>query len=367
MKIKCNRIALHEAFQIAASIVPARTPKDILKCAKLTADADTQTVSIIATDNDIIINYQVNQVQVENEGSLVVPADRMAAILHESRDETIDMELQESTCKVAGKDSHFNIYGFDPDDFPVAQVDEPKEALEVQAQVLNRMISMTSFAAAKENSRYAINGVLFEQTKKKIRMVATDGRRLAQIDGSLIAAPTIDEQTAIIPVKALGIIGRLLGNPDEKIKVQIDKNQIIVATTKARISANLVQGRFPRYSDVIPSNCDKIAKIPLEELQSCVRQVALLANEQTKGIQLDFTKNNLHLYSSAPEAGDADIKMSIDYDNEDIKIGFNPQYMLEVLRAVDQPEVTFELLNGSKPGVLRVGKDYLYVLMPVTV
>ena len=144
MKIKCNRAALHEAAQLASSIIPARTPREILRCAKLVADKDAQTLNITATDNEVTLNYQISQVQVETPGSLVLPADRIAAILHESTDETISLELSGSTCLVLGKDSRFNVYGFESEDF------YPQAGVEIELNICSGHYYPESSFAVKE-------------------------------------------------------------------------------------------------------------------------------------------------------------------------------------------------------------------------
>jgi len=367
MKFQCNRAALHEAVQIASSIVPARTPKPILQCAKIQADQQAGTVTVSATDNEITVQYIIPQVQIEKEGAAVIPADRLAAILHESADETILLELTDATCQVVGKDSRFRIYGHDPEDYPVLDKAMPEKALQIQAAVLRRMIHMTGFAAAKENTRYAINGVLWEQNGKKIRMVATDGRRLAKFDGSAASAPAEQEKNAIVPAKALQVVERILHDPDEKVKVAILENQVFVSTASVMVFSNLVQGRFPKYSDVIPEGADKKIQIETELFRSGVRRAALLSNEQSRGVVLNFGEDRLQLTSSTPEAGEAEITMPVQYSGQAFQIGFNPQYILEALRVIEEPEMVFELSDASKPGVIKVGKDFLYVLMPVTV
>ncbi|MBI9016072.1 MAG: DNA polymerase III subunit beta [Phycisphaerae bacterium] len=366
MKLKCSRSALNEAIQLASSIVPTRTPKPVLQCAKLVADQENQSLRVIATDNEVTIDYTLSGVLVEVGGTMVLPADRMGRILHETKDENIDLELIESTCHVTGQDSEYNIYGYDPDDFPVIEIEEQENVLEIEASVLKKMIHMSAFSAARESSRYAINGVLWELSGKKLRMVATDGRRLAQIDGGLSVAIAQD-QTAIVPVKAMAVIERVLTEPMEKVRISIENNQIVVRTEKVKFSANLVQGRFPKYTDVIPTGCDIKAHMQKESFLSAVRRAALLTNEHTNGIVLSYSSDNLCLSSSTPEAGDAEINMPIAFDGPDMKIGFNPQYILEALKVIDTPEIVMEFAGENKPGVLRSGKDFLYVLMPVTV
>ena len=365
MKVTCNRAALYEAVQLAASIAPPRTPKPILQCAKLVADQESQKLTVIATDNEIMIRYVVPQVEIQAGGAAVIPADRITGILRESTEDTIEIEMVDATCQIVGKDSKFHIYGHDPDDFPEVSQLEADGGMEIKAGLLGRMISLTTFAAARENTRYAINGVLWEQTGQKLNLVATDGRRLAKANCSVKAGS--DEQTGIVPIKTMQVLDRVLHDPDENVSITFSANQVMIRTALAEVSGNLMQGRFPKYQDVIPSGCDKKIALGTAALRSGVRRVALLTNEQSNGIKLTFDKGNLNLSSSAPEAGDAGINMDVEYDGAGVSIGFNPQYLLEMLRVVEQEQVSFEMSDASKPGLLRAGNDFLYVVMPVTV
>lgn len=367
MKVTCNRSALCEAAQLAATIAPSRTPKPILLCAKLEADAEKNQLTVLATDNEIMVRYLVNQVDVGETGTAVLPADRLTSILRESNEDTLDLEMTDATCQILGKDSQFHIYGHDPDDFPEIPQAQDSVGLEVQAGQLKHVISLTTFAAARENTRYAINGVFWEQQGKKLKLVATDGRRLAKAELDLKGVDKDTEQTAIVPLKTMAIIERILHDPDEMVKISFSDNQVVIRTALAEVSSNLMQGRFPKYSDVIPTGCDKKVTIGTASFQSAVKRVALLTTEHSKGVELDLTSGSLRLASSAPEAGDAEIKMPVEYSGEDVKIGFNPQYLLEMLRVVNSDEIVFELTDGSKPGLVRSGKDFLYVIMPVTV
>ena len=365
MKFQCNRAALHEAVQLASSIVPTRSTKPILSCALFQADQEEQTLTVISTDNEMTIKCQVDQVQIEEGGEMVLPAARTASILFECTEENIELSWQGNICMIRGKNkSKFDVYGDDAGQFPALDIELGDNVIEIEAGILRRMIKMTSFAAAKESSRYALNGILWEICGKDLVMVATDGRRLAKMDGKLLNSG-IEQQTAIVPVSATMILDKMIHTPEEKIKISLEENRVIFATEKVVLSSALVQGRFPRYSDVIPSSCDKKAVINTAEFASGIRQVSTMTNDTTRGMALEFTSGRLELTSSTPEAGDAEFNMEIAYDGPEVKIGFNPYYLLDVLKNAGVEEVTLNMQDGNKPGILRIGEEYLYVIMPV--
>lgn len=365
MNVKCSRAALFEALQLASSIVPSRTPKPILQCARL--QAANQKLTVTATDGEITIKYLVPQVQIATEGASVVPADRIASILRESADDTVDLEVKDATLEVVGRDSRFRIFGHDPDDFPTLKQPEKTGDIKIKADVLKRMIAQSVFAAAKESTRYAIHGVLWELHGKKLRFVATDGRRMARVDGETAAVEKDGEYSAIVPVKTMLLLEKLLGDADEKISIGFTDNQIHINTTLAEVTGNLVQGRFPKYADVIPANTDKKAQIEVEAFRSAVRRGALLSTENSRGVQLSFSDGKLRISSSTPEAGEAEIKMPVTYNGADLEIAFNPAFILEMLRVINEPEIVMEFSDPGKPGLTKAGKDFIYVIMPVTV
>jgi DNA polymerase-3 subunit beta len=364
MDVKCNRSALLEAVQIASSIVPTRTPKPILQCAKF--EANNNNLTVVATDNEVTLKYTIPQVSINTEGAAVLPADRIVAILRESVDNTILISVTDAVCDIHCQDSFYKIFGHDPEDFPVINTDKAEHGFKIRSEVLKNMISSVTFAAAKESSRYALNGVLWEQKGKKLRMVATDGRRLAQIDGHLNHGGIKEEEhTAIVPVKFMTLLERLLNDGEEEIDILFSGNQIIIQTAMAEIIGTLVQGRYPNYEDVIPKGCEKEVLLKIKDFQSAVRRAALLTNENSRGISMNFHEGELVLTSSAPEAGEAEIKMSVDYHEEEVIIGFNPQFILDMLKVAQAKEVTFLFMNGKMPIIMRSGKSFLYVVMPV--
>ena len=200
---------------------------------------------------------------------------------------------------------------------------------------------------------------------KTLLELRTESRQRADQENSEFISDA--ELTAIVPVKTMQLVERVLNDPEEMVQVGFLDNQISIGTSTVQVTSNLVQGRFPKYEDVIPSSYEKRVRLETELLRRGVRRVALLTNEQSRGILMTYTTGELCLTSSTPEAGEAEIKMPAEYEGEELKIGFNPQYILDVLRVVDESEIFCEMSDAAKPGVLRAGKDFLYVIMPVSV
>ena len=203
MKVICNRGALLEALSVTGNAVAQRTPKPVLQCIKLSAADDRLTIA--ATDLEVAIRYSDNQVQIEQPGEVLVPADKLRDIVRESVDDTLSIEVSDNTANIRGQDSHFKIFTQNPREFPPVPDFEGDPHFTVAGGHLKQLIGQTLFAAAKESTRYAFNGVLLVAKGKKLQFVSTDGRRLAQAKGDLVSDAGLakDGATAIIPAKAL--------------------------------------------------------------------------------------------------------------------------------------------------------------------
>lgn len=237
------------------------------------------------------------------------------------------------------------------------------------------LITRTSFATARENSRYAINGVLFKRDGKRLELVATDGRRLALARDSVSQSNESGAVSCIIPTKALSLLVKLAEDPDEPINVAITDNQAVFAfgplddQSRAVLATNLVEGTFPPYEDVIPKDHEIKVGFDRDVFASAVRRAALLTNEESRGVRMAFRgpDKQVELSSRAPEMGEARVTVDLaSFEGEDIEIGFNPLFITDALKVIDQPEVMMELKGPNKPGLFRSGADFLYVVMPVT-
>jgi DNA polymerase-3 subunit beta len=362
MKLICDRQVLADALAATSIVIASRTPKPILQCVRLTAESDCLTLT--AYDQEVGLRYRVTQVEVSKKGETLVPADKLGSIIRESGDETITLESKDDLLHVRGQDSHYQIYGQNVREFPPVPEFEGEPDFRVATGPLQDGIDRTVFASAREHTRYAINGVLWERKGKKLSLIATDGRRLAW-SSVPVEKSDKDDGSAIVPVKTLTLLARLKGDSDEPIDVKILPNQIMLRSPRATISSVLVEGHFPDYEKVIPQEADRKAEMETSEFLSAVRRAALLTNEESKGVRLSFSEEGLVLSSRAPEQGEATINTRARLEGAPIEIGFNPGFLLDALKVCGDT-VVFEMKGEDKPGVLKSGNDFLYVVMPVT-
>ena len=364
MKVICNRGALLEALTVAGNVVASRTPKPILLCVKVTA-ADDKLV-IAATDLEVAIRYADTQVQIDQPGEVLLPADKFRDIVRESVDDSISIEKAGDQVAIKGQDSHFRLNAPSAADFPPVPDFEGEADFQIQAGHLKQLIGQTLFAVAKESTRYAFNGVLMNAKGKKVHLVATDGRRLAMAKGEL-ASGNVEKDgiKAIIPAKALQLVDKLIDDPEEPVSFQLRENRIIFHTSSATLTSNLVEGEFPPYEDVIPKEGDKHMTASTADFLSAIRRASLLTTDESKGVRMQFGKKGLKLTSRSPEAGEAEVNFACKFDGADMEIGFNPNFLTDALRVVDTDEIVLEMSAPNRPGLLKGGQNFQYVIMPV--
>lgn len=397
MKVICDRTALLDAVNLVASVTPTRSPQLQLSCLKLTAsklpDGSGQ-LTLAGSDAETSLHLVVDRVDVAEPGAAVADAAKLKQIIAaEDGDATLTLETSgDQQLLIKGQDARFSVFTLPPTDYPplpdlakAVAGTGPEAARAVfthDAGTLLDAITRTSFATARETSRYAINGVLLKRADKHLELVATDGRRLALARCPLpkSSAPAPGQAVAcIVPTKCLNLVKNLITDRDENIQIAIGDSRIFFAFRSAAtpddappsavLSSTLVEGSFPPYEDVIPKDQDKKVVARRDELQQAVRKAAVLTNEESRGVRMAFTGSDkrLTLSSRAPEMGEAEIKVDLaDYTGEDLEISFNPVFLTDVLKVADDDEVIIELKAHNRPGVLRnAASDFLYVVMPV--
>lgn len=383
MKVICDRGALLDAVNLVSGVVVGRTPRPQLACVWLSATKgkDGALLTLAATDAEVSIRLAMSRVDVSVPGQALIPADKLRQIVQAQESEpTLTLEVEGEACHIRGTDAHFKVFGYPPSDFPPVP-EFPTGSwsgpnFNLQAGTIDSLIARTIFATAREHTRYAINGVLLKRDGKKLEMVATDGRRLALARASLTGDSKEGAAiSCIVPTKALSMLQKLFDDADERVTVALADNQVLFSIgpekgpPRALLASSLVEGAFPPYEDVIPKDHDITVAFDRDVLTSAVRRAALLTNEDSRGVRLHFLgkEKRVELSSRAPEMGEAEVNVELaSYKGGDIEIGFNPAFLVDALRVIEDPQVIMELKAPGKPGLIKSGTEFTYVVMPVS-
>ena len=369
MKTRLPRHEFQEALGAISTLTGGRTTKPSLACVKLTVKNDA--LELCATDGEAALRLSIPALSVDKSGETVVGADRLLGIIRELGDVEIALEADERHCLIRGEGSEFKIYVQSVADFPPIPAFEDEPDLVVDGRELRRMTELTIYAAARETSRYAINGVLWDKKGKKLFLVATDGRRMARAGGNLIRTDSADFDV-ILPTKALLVFERVFVPSKEQeewpVDIKVTPNQVLLRAPGRVLSTALIEGRFPKYDDVIPKDSDKKAIIGREELHAAVRRAELLTTEDSRAVRLSFGPNQLVITSQSSEEGEARIEMPIEYEAEPMEIGFNPTFLRDALKVLRFEQIHLEMRESARPGIISGGdkNEFLYVVMPVS-
>ncbi|MBA7707148.1 Beta sliding clamp [subsurface metagenome] len=208
---------------------------------------------------------------------------------------------------------------------------------------------------------------MWEIKGKKLSLIATDGRRLARSRVDLASAPgeKIAKANIIVPAKTMVLLDKLGGGDKDSVLVKLVDNQVLISWADVVISSGLIEGNFPKYEDIIPKDYDKKLTLSTEAVLSAARRAALLTSEESRGIRIAIGKETIVFSGKAPETGDAQVEMGVDYKGEPIEIGFNPQFLIDALRVIQAAEFELELGQPDRPGLIKSGANFLYVLMPI--
>lgn len=359
MKFSCSTEVIADAFQLIAGVVPQRSLKPILTRAKLVVR--DKTVTVEGTDLEIAVRTEFSAV-VEDAGSVAVPAEKMASILRDAGDEEIRIEADKDVVTVLCGDGFYRVLGESAENFP--PVPEFRETgIKIAGPVLADMMKKTSMAAAEERSRYSLNGLYVSFEGKKITVAATDGRRLAVREEKLKSNG--GDASGIVPLKGVATIRRVVENSDEA-EIDLSDNMIMVKASGGEAYSRLIEGKFPDYERVIPVGNDKKIIINREDLLSLIRRASLLCSGDSRAVKFSFGKGELKLSSRTAEVGESELSLPVSYDGSAIEMDFNPDYIADVLRVLNTDEVTLELKDGECSGMIREGKTYTYVVMPLS-
>ncbi|MFK7737562.1 MAG: DNA polymerase III subunit beta [Pirellulaceae bacterium] len=367
MKISCNREQLSNAFQLAGSVAQMRSPKEVLQNVKIEAAEDR--VTLMATDMETGIRIDVEGVDVQTPGKALLHVGRVGMILRESSDEQLDFETDGNATKIRGQHSEFNLPSANPDEFPTIAGFEEEKYHELPARLFKEMVKRTAFATDPDSSRFALGGVLLELNGEDVLAVGTDGRRLARMNGvgKNVGEHATSGNSTIIPTKSLTLMERSIDDKEESVHIAARDNDVLLRTSRCTIYSRLVEGRYPNWRQVIPQR-EESAEIDMVvgPLYNVIRQAAIVADQETRGIDLEFADGTLVLTANTADLGQSRVELPIDYDGESIKMKLDYRFVGDFLKVLEaDAKFKMDVASATQPALMTTDDGYAYVVMPM--
>ncbi|MEW5994278.1 MAG: DNA polymerase III subunit beta [Candidatus Zixiibacteriota bacterium] len=366
MKFSLPKSRLSGYLQHVFQVVPAKSTLPILT--NMLIEALENKVKLSATDLDISISASVDAAVVK-KGSVSVPARILFDIIKELPETEILFETSGSRLEIKIPNGSYKIATVAAEDFPKLPAVNTKKEIRINGADLVRMIRKTTFACSDDETRPALNGVLWRTKAEKMQMVATDGHRLAR---HAVENPKLKglHEDVIIPPKVLDLIPKLLPSEDGDVGIIFGENNIIFTLKDIVLSSRLIEGPYPNFEQVIPTNNDKKLTIAKNDLAGAVRRVSILSNALTHQVKFTIKDNQLTLSTAnADMGGEGQENLECDYVGEAIDLGYNANYITDVLSKIDSDEVVFELSTPVSAAVVYSAEvapeDFLCLVMPL--
>jgi DNA polymerase-3 subunit beta len=366
MKFTITREKLHEGLGAVASSVPAKTTLPVL--ANVLVEASRDGLRLSATDLDIAVSTTI-PASVDQDGSMTLPARKLVEIVKEMPNAAIRVTGSgEQRAQIECGKSKFKLLGLSREEFPAFPTVKFEGAWKVAARDLQKLIAHVAFAASTEESRPILNGVLWELRPDRMRMVATNGHRLARMDVPTTGL-SAGQADLIIPPKALDQIRRLFGD-EEEIEIAKSENHLGFRSATTRIYTRLIEGPYPNYEQVIPRENDKSLTADKSGLAAALRRMSIVASDQTHRIRMAFSNGACKLSVQTPDLGEAQEEISVSYEGDLLEIGFNAAYLLEILKYMPTDEVRMTFKAPERAATCEpVGWDdpasYMTLVMPL--
>ncbi|TPH13232.1 DNA polymerase III subunit beta [Litorilituus lipolyticus] len=365
MKFSLNRELLLKPLLLVSGAVERKSTLPIL--GNILFDISGQSLTLTATDLEL---EMVSYAEINNEGTdgkITIPARKLLDICKSLPDSaTITFSTEGESVMLASGRSRYSLSTLAASDFPNIEEWKGDVEFKLMKSELLRLIESTHFSMANQDVRYYLNGMSIECEGNEIRSVATDGHRLAicKIVNESLALPA---RQVIVPRKGILEIIRLLNPVDEEVQVFLGSNHVRIVDTEFSFTSKLVDGRFPDYRRVLPRNGDKVFETNKDQLKQVLSRASILSNEKFKGVRLNFSNSLLKITANNPEQEQAEEELEINFPYDDLEIGFNVSYVLDVLNAVKDEEVKFTLADANSSVVIEGANsgEALYVVMPM--
>lgn len=366
MKFIIEKEKILKELQIFQGILEKRSTMPIL--ANILISVLEDRIEITGTDLEVGIKCHFPAKMYE-KGVITISGKKLFEIVKSISEgkEVVFEESNDLMMKISAGDSQFKVLCLSKEDYP--PVPEPKfiKNIFLQGDKVREMIEKVYFSITQEQ-RYYLNGALMMLKNDTMELVSTDGHRLAYTSVSMDKMNLESEIKGIVSKKTLGELKKF---EDDSIEFDLDENNLFFRVGNRTLISRVIDGKFPNYEAVIPSDNKNIMIVSREEFADAIRRVSLLSTERSRGVKFNIEKDQLRLFSSSPEIGEAKDKVDIDYDGEQIEVGFNSQYLLDFLSIVKSDKVRFELKDENSAVLIKPENneeiEYKYVLMPMKI
>lgn len=350
MKCSIAQTELLQALGLISSAVPSRTTLPVLS--NILVEATGEGLQMTATDLDLSVTTRA-MADVKAEAALTVPAKKLFELVRKLPKEELKLESKDLTMNIVSKTGRFKFLCIRPEEFPARATVAPDTALTVDAKQLERMIRRTIYAVSTDETRPALNGALLQIAEGELRLVATDGHRLARATlkhpGAVKGALKGD---VIVPLKALHHLQRLVTENADPVHIELSKNHARFTVGQTSLTTKLIEGPFPNYEQVLPKNNNKHLHVKTGDLAASLDRVSVFSDSLTRQVKFSLERNRLSLIVQTPDQGEATEALDVRYDAEDLEIGYNAGYLLDILRTVDAEEVVMQLNTPVTAGLL---------------
>ncbi|GAA0818224.1 DNA polymerase III subunit beta [Colwellia sp. D2M02] len=365
MKFSLNRELLLKPLLLVSGAVERKSTLPIL--GNILFEVSGQSLTLTATDLEL---EMVSSAIIDNQGEdgkVTIPARKLLDICKSLPENSeITFSASEDTIKLSSGRSRYSLSTLPANDFPNIEQWQGDVEFKLFKSELLRLIESTHFSMANQDVRYYLNGMSIESEGNEIRSVATDGHRLAicKISNDSLALPT---RQVIVPRKGILEIIRLLSPVEEEVQVFLGSNHIRIIDQEFSFTSKLVDGRFPDYRRVLPRNGDKVFETNKDQLRQVLSRASILSNEKFKGVRLNFSHSLLKITANNPEQEQAEEEIEINFPYDDLEIGFNVSYVLDVLSAIKDESVKFTLADANSSVIIEGSNsgEALYVVMPM--
>jgi DNA polymerase-3 subunit beta len=371
MKFKINRDHFSNGLQQVLNVVGSKATMPILSNVLIEAEGDH--LSLTTTNLDLGIRCRI-KATVGEVGAITLPVRKLATIIRELPN--LDVQIESSSnhqVKITSGGSIFRIMGIGKEEFPPLPEFSDEKAFQLEQAQLSAMLKSVSYAQSGDETRYILNGVYFSFQEGKLTLVATDGRRLALIAKEL-EFPADQGGNLILPAKTVAELLRLL-DKGEKLKIAFNERRVAFQiytdddesgfVGDTFLVSKVVEGNYPNYQQVIPKETHQRIKVERELLLQCVHRAALVTSEKSNSVKIKVSNNLLEITASSPDFGEAHESLAVSYSGPDLQVAFNPQFVMDPLKALAKDEVFFEVKDEVSPGVFKTLENFLCVIMPV--